>query len=124
MRNVPLLLEHYRQHHSVPMNMATGFAGFLEYMQPVRREGNRYFGERNGKEYEIKDDSADYFYTTWKDHSPTEVVDQVLTNRALWETDLAELPGFRQAVLDQLLAMRTNGVLSTIAELADKKMTV
>ena len=124
MRNVPLLLKHYENSDLVPMNMATGFAGFLLYMKATRKDGNKYFGERNGVEYEIKDDSAEYFYTTWQGNTAETVVDTVLQNEALWETDLAKLPGFRQAVLDQLEEMSTGNVLQTIAQLENKKITV
>ncbi len=123
MRNVPLLLQHYKSTDNVPVNMAMGFAGFLQYLQATRKDGNKYYGERNGQEYEIKDDSAEYFYNTWKDSSPEEVVDAVLQNEELWETNLAALPGFRQAVLEQLQDMSSAGVLTTIARLENKKIT-
>ena len=60
MRNMPLLQRHYEMNDTPPVHMATGFAGFLLYMKVTRKEGNKYFGERNGVEYEIKDDSAEY----------------------------------------------------------------
>jgi len=124
MRNVPLMLHHYELNDTPPMHMATGFAGFLLYMKVIRKDGNKYFGERNGVEYEIKDDSAEYFYNAWKDNSsPAAVAEAVMKDESLWDTDLTKLPGFLAAVQEQLQDMIANGVLQTIAQLETKKVT-
>jgi tagaturonate reductase len=124
MRNVPLLLRHYELNDTPPMHMATGFAGFLLYMKVTRKDGNKYFGERNGVEYEIKDDSAEYFYNAWNNNStPDAVAEAVMKDETLWETDLTKLPGFLSAVQEQLQDMIANGVLQTIAQLETKKVT-
>ncbi|MEO6611923.1 MAG: tagaturonate reductase [Chitinophagaceae bacterium] len=123
MRNIPLLLRHFELNDSPPAYMATGFAGFLLYMKVTRKDGNKYFGEREGVEYEIKDDSADYFCHAWEKNSPASLVQEVMQNEELWDTDLTKLPGFLQAVQEQLQDMITNGVLPTIAQLEVKKVT-
>ena len=122
MRNVPLLLRHYETYDTPPMYMATGFAGFLLFMKVTRKDGNKHFGERSGIEYEIKDDSAGYFYNTWNNKADGDtVVEAVMEDVALWDTDLTKLPGLLQAVQKQLVDMMTNGVLDTIAQLETKK---
>ncbi len=123
MRNIPLLLRHYELNDSPPLHMATGFAGFLLYMKVTRKEGNKYFGERKGVEYEIKDDSADYFCRAWEKNSPAGLAEEVMQNEELWDTDLVKLPGFLTTVQEQLQDMITNGVLPTIAQLEVKKVT-
>ena len=124
MRNIPLLLRHYELNNTAPLHMAAGFSGFLLYMKATRKAGNKYFGERNGVEYEIKDDSAEYFYNTWNNNStPDAVAEAVMKNKSLWETDLTKLPGFLSAVQEQLQGMIANGVLQTIAQLETKKVT-
>jgi len=65
MRNVPLLLRHCELFVTVPVHMATGFAGLLLYMKAVKKDNGKYFGNRNGEFYEIKDDSAEYFCQAW-----------------------------------------------------------
>lgn len=124
MRNVPLLQRHYELGQAVPEHMATGFAAYLLYMKAVRTEGGRYFGERNGKEYEIKDDSAAYFYTAWQNNSADELAATVLSDTGLWDTDLSALPGFLAAVQQQLQAMIAQGVLETVTQLEKSKATV
>lgn len=123
MRNVPLLLHHYELKTVPPIHMATGFAGFLLYMKATRKDGNKYFGERNGVAYEIKDDSAEYFYNAWTNTNPGKLAAEVMSNEEMWDTDLTQLPGFLAAVQEQLQEMTANGVLETIAQLETRKAT-
>jgi tagaturonate reductase len=62
MRNIPLLQNHFKLNDTVPAHMAAGFAGFLLYMKAIKSENGKYFGKRADKLYEIKDDSAEYFF--------------------------------------------------------------
>ena len=123
MRNMPLLQRHYEMNDTPPVHMATGFAGFLLYMKGTRKEGNKYFGERNGVEYEIKDDSAEYFYNNWMNNTPERVAAEVMANEQLWDIDLTALPGFLATVQEKLQDMISNGVLQTIAALENNKVT-
>ena len=123
MRNMPLLQRHYEMNDTPPVHMATGFAGFLLYMKVTRKEGNKYFGERNGVEYEIKDDSAEYFYNNWMNNTPERVAAEVMANEQLWDIDLTALPGFLATVQEKLQDMISNGVLQTIAALENNKVT-
>jgi tagaturonate reductase len=122
MRNIPLLLQYYKLYETVPVHIATGFAGFLLFMKATRTANGKYYGTRNGMEYEIKDDSASYFYTQWSNHNSDKLAEEVLQNEELWKTDLTWLPGFLQAVQEQLRDMMTNGVLHTIAQTDTKKV--
>ena len=123
MRNIPLLLRHYEINNTPPLHMATGFAGFLLFMKAIKKDNNKYFGERNAIDYEIKDDSIEYFYNAWKNTGSSKLAEKVLSNEELWHTDLTRLPGFLLAVQEQLQYMLTNGVLQTISLLDTKKVT-
>lgn len=124
MRNVPLLLRHYELNTDPPLHMAAGFAAFLLYMKVTHKEGGKYFGRRNGEPYEIKDDSAEYFYELWQQNDAAAVAGSVMSNEALWDTNLAALPGFLGAVQEMLAAYAAQGVLKTIEQLELKKETV
>lgn len=123
MRNVPLLQRHYEQSATVPKHMAMGFAGYLRFMRVVSRSGNAYFGESNGKQYEVKDDAAPYFLEKWSGGSANQVIDEVLGDQQLWDLDLRTLPGFQEAVTTYFHAMDKD-VLSVIAALEDQAITV
>jgi tagaturonate reductase len=122
MRNIPLLQHHYELFDTVPVRMATGFAGMLQYLRIVKKENEKYFGERNGEPYEIKDESAEYFYQVNQDNSIDKVAGIVMQNEELWGADLTRLPGFLQAVQEQLKEFATEGVLKTIARIETNKV--
>jgi len=122
MRNIPLFLRHYELFDTVPVRMATGFAGMLQYMKAVKKENGKYFGERNRELYEIKDESAEYFYQVNQGSSIDKVAEIVMQNEELWGTDLTKLPGLLQAVQEQLSEFASEGVLNTIARIETKKV--
>ncbi len=107
MRNVPVLLEHYRQHNTPPALFALGFAAYLLFMK--------------GGDYKVNDDKAEYFASLWKQSGPDEVVDKVLADTSLWDTDLSGLNGFASAVKEDLHALINKGALSTLAQIGKLK---
>jgi tagaturonate reductase len=102
MRNVPVLLQHYKKHSSPPPRMALGFAAYLLFMK--------------GGDYKVNDDKAEYFAGLWQKHGPDEVVDKVLSDVSLWETDLSVLPGWAAAVKQDLHALINKGALATLSQ--------
>ena len=123
LRNIPLLVNHYTKHSKVPVYMAVCFAGFLLFMRSVKKTGDKYFGERNGTNYEIKDDSAAYFFNAWNSFKGPELTKVILSDSDLWESDLTTLPGFLDAVQEALSTMMQNGVFETIKKLDSNKVT-
>jgi len=124
MRNVPLLQRYFELNTEPPVHMTAGFAAYLLYMKVTKKEGNKYFGIRNGEAYEIKDDSAEYFYQLWQNNDANTVAQTAMQNAELWETDLSKLPGFVQAVQEKLNEYQSQGVLKTIEQIEFKKETV
>lgn len=114
MRNLPLLLNYYKKYNAVPVYMATGFAAYLLFMKAVKKDDDRYFGEKDGELYEIKDDAAAYFYNLWNTVDVTMIAEKVLQDKSLWETDLTALPGFLDAVNIQLKNINEKGALAVV----------
>lgn len=110
MRNVPILLNHYARHNSIPSRIATGFAAYLLFMKAVKFEKGAYFGLHEKGEYPIRDEEASYFMDVWHRLAPEHLVKTVLGNQSLWGTDLNLLTGFSGAVLQKLLLMMEKGV--------------
>jgi tagaturonate reductase len=119
MRNVPLLLRHYELSKIAPSHMATGFAAFLLYMKVTKADAGKYYGNRDGIDYEIKDDAAAYFQKVWSENESAELASKVMSDTSLWETDLTKLPGFLQLVQQQLKSFETIGVLKTVEALVN-----
>lgn len=123
MRNLPLLLQHYKNAGAVPKRMAAGFAGYLLFMKGIQEESGRFLGEWEGNAYEIKDDSAAWLQELWAHRSADEVADAVLSNETLWDADLSALPGFADAVKRYLNDFQHKGVLETIEDLENQTVT-
>lgn len=124
-RNVATIQRYYEQFNAAPKYMALGFAAYLLFMKAVREEKGQFFGEislSKGKtlSYPIRDDKAGYFYGDWKivkANSPATVekfVKSVLSDVTLWQTDLTALPGFANAVTQNLITLLTTGAEKTL----------
>jgi tagaturonate reductase len=113
MRVLPLLLNHYKQTDTVPELVALGFAAFIRFMQVTTTDG-KYTGEVDGHEYPVTDSQAEIFYKAWTNADTQKVVENVLSNKNLWDTDLTALPGFKTTVTRQLEAITANGGLDVL----------
>ena len=110
MRNIPLLLNYYKEFNTVPQYFARGFAAYLLFMKAIKTENGKYFGQRGEEIYQIQCDSAPYFYEVWQKQFPEEVVQAVLSNTELWGSDLTQLKGFNENVTTHLSNMIMIGV--------------
>jgi tagaturonate reductase len=120
MRVVPDLLHYYQRFGAVPQYVALGFAAYLRFMRATRQEGGRWFGEAQGQEYLIQDEQAGFFADLWHRCSLPELVQQVLSDTGLWDTDLAALPGFTAAVTRYLEQLQHEGAAATLATMLNK----
>lgn len=124
MRCVPVLLEHYKKEQSAPEAMALGFAAYLRFTKPTSVKDGKYYGTFNGAEYYIQDDTADVFYKRWSQLQPGEVVKETLSDAAYWGSDLSALPGFAEAVSDQLTLLMNSGAKAAIEATEAKRVKV
>ena len=117
LRNIPLLLNYYKEFNTVPQYFTRGFAAYLLFMHATKVENGKYFGERAGESYPIQCDSAAYYYDVWQDKKTFEVVDIVLANEELWGSDLTKLKGFAENVTTHLSNMMSFGVREVVSAL-------
>ncbi|HEY4324875.1 MAG TPA: tagaturonate reductase [Mucilaginibacter sp.] len=102
MRVIPLLLNYYKLNNTVPANIGLGFAAFIRFMKIEKSSDGTYKGSINQKEYNVTDNQAVYFSEVWENGDPSRVVEEVLSNKSLWDADLTALPGFKEEVLKNL----------------------
>ena len=114
MRNIPLLMKHYRKSAAVPELMAMGFAAYLLFMKCNKNTGGKFYGYANGSAYEIQDDDAGYFAEKWSNRDANSFVDEVLKDKNFWGEDLSALKGFADAVKMNLQSLQKNGVMATL----------
>ena len=103
-RDIPVLLRHYQQHSTPPPHFALGFAAYLLFMK--------------GGNHKITDDQAAHFAELWK--NPGTVVNAALKDKSLWGADLTQLPGFEEAVKNNLDSLINKGPVATLAAAAAK----
>jgi tagaturonate reductase len=113
MRNVPLLLRHYSKTDQVPELMALGFAAYILFMKSAKNAKGQYAGQSNGSEYVIQDDHVAHIASKWNG-GEDKVVDEVLSDKSFWGTDLSRLNGFADAVKANVKALGKNGVMATL----------
>lgn len=121
MRNVPLLLKHYEKHTAAPELMALGFAGYLLFMKAVAEKDNVYSGNCNGNRYPVQDPQAGQLAAHWQQTDINKVVNTILADQNLWETDLSLLPGFAAAVEEELRRLMSKGVAATLQQAQQQK---
>lgn len=114
MRIAQVLVRYAELYKAVPENMALGFAAYLVFMKAVKLENDIYYGNFNGADYAIKDPKAGYFYQQWKDYPAQQVVKNVLANSALWNADLAAIPGLTEKVTENVEDILQYGMLEVI----------
>lgn len=110
MRVVQVLQRYAELYKSVPENFALGFAAYIVFMNPVKKDGDVYYGTANGKDYPIKDVKAGWFYEQWNNFAPQQLVQNVLSNAALWNADLSVIPGFAKKVTENVEDILANGM--------------
>lgn len=101
-RTIAILQNYVRKFGKIPLNFALGFASFIQFMKAVKFENEIYYGELNDELYPIQDLNVKYFYEVWQNNSIKAAVNEILKNTALWGTDLTQIEGFEQAVLNNL----------------------
>ena len=114
MRVVQVLQRYNELYGAVPKNISIGFAAWLLFMKGVKKEGNVYWGEYNGQPYPIKDEMAGYFFDHWQNLSTNILVETVLSDTTLWDTDLTRIPGFTTSVTANLEKIMQQGILAVI----------
>lgn len=121
MRVLPVLHKYYTLFNKPPELIAMGFAAYLLFMRPVKRDEDKYFGILDNQYYLIHDDRAAYFYGLWDEMSVDTIVSKVLSNADFWNEDLTRLEGFASAVAKKLKSFIRRGTMQEIADYSKGK---
>jgi len=120
MRNVPILQKHYRLSNKVPQHIALGFAGYILFMRSKKTTANKFVGNNGVSEYIINDDKAEILHAKWDDQNISGTVQNILSDKNLWNADLTLFPGFADVVTKNVELMIINGAEETIKKLSGK----
>jgi len=120
MRNIPILLKHYAKGNAVPSLMATGFAAYILFMKSEQNEKGEFIGSVNHSTYTISDDQAVTLYQHWQKKALKDIVQSILADESLWSTDLNQLPGFTEAVINNITTINNTGAKKLIQSISNK----
>ncbi|MCJ8208513.1 tagaturonate reductase [Mucilaginibacter sp. RS28] len=122
MRVIPLLLNHYQHSQAVPDYFAFGFAAFIRFMKIAKNAEGKFAGNNNGVTYIVTDANADIFAQAWQSNDAKTVVETIFRNTTLWDTDLTQLPGFKDAVIKRLETIIYSGTLRVLENIHVKSL--
>ncbi|HEV3221643.1 MAG TPA: tagaturonate reductase [Puia sp.] len=114
-RVLPVLHKYYELFKKPPELISMGFAAYLLFMRPVKKESEKYYGTLNNQYYLINDDRAVHFYGIWEEGPIDHIVTSILSNKELWDEDLTKLDGFSTSVTLKLKGFIRHGSLHEIA---------
>src|SRR5690606_28108247 len=98
-RVLPSLLEYQKRRGSIPPLLAHSLAALIRF----------YKGDYRGTTLPVNDsaDILEFFKRVWANTSADSIVEQVLSNESLWEVNLLNVPGLKDAVVRELASLRS-----------------
>jgi tagaturonate reductase len=115
MRVLPVLYKYFELFGKPPELISIGFAAYILFMRPVKKESDKYYGILDNQYYLIDDDRASQFYGLWDEGSVDTIVVKVLSNMALWSDDLTRLNGFASSVAVKLKSFIKHGTMNELS---------
>ncbi len=104
-RCMPSLLEYVKRNDGkLPACLTFSFAAYMDFYRAGREKGDACLkAQRGGEPFEIKDDEWVLdFYLEHKDDDNAALAHAVINNEHMWGTELKELEGFEEAVVNYL----------------------
>ena len=115
MRVLPVLNKFYQLNQEPPELISMGFAAYILFMRPVKKESDQYFGILNNQYYLINDDRAYHFYGLWDEGTVDHIVINILSNAKIWGDDLTRHAGFVDSVTKKLKGFIRHGTMHEIS---------
>lgn len=112
LRNAESIERFYLKKGKVPVHMAKGFAAYILFMHASLNSEGKYIGNINGKAYVINDDHAGNLYEKWQKRGGIQLVENILSDTNLWNTNLAKIPGLTDAIYSSMLALQQENLIN------------
>jgi tagaturonate reductase len=118
-RNMPSFLEYIKEKGSLPACLTMSLAAYIAFysndIQSLTDKG-LICKRPAGNEYTVSDDRwALEFYYDHKDDDAETLVQAVLSNTKMWDQDLTAIDGLKDAVVNDLNKIRTEGAKAAYA---------
>ena len=118
-RVMPTVLEYYEQKGELPKVLTFSFAAYLSFYHRGRvLEQGALKGEREGREFLIKDDEwVLEEFLRLRDLEDAELVQAITDNEKMWGDSLKKLPGFKETVTDDLKLIKDMGMYEAMRKI-------
>jgi len=113
-RNVAVIVAYLNHYKEAPDYMALGMAAHILFMKGVIGADGNYYGDINNIHYLINDNNAEFYAAAWKEGDIITIVKKILSNKNIWQTDLAFFENFITAVKEYLDILITDGANAAI----------
>ncbi len=118
------VIQHYESlFTAVPVSMALGMAAHILFMKGEESTNDNYYGMLDGNNYWINDSNAAVYALAWKENNHQQVVEIILGNQNIWQTQQPFSIGFKTAVVHWLQILITAGA-SVAMVMADKNQEI
>jgi tagaturonate reductase len=114
MRNTALLQQYSGKHSSAPALMSLGMAAHILFMRCYQKEDGNFYAGNGVDEYLLSDGNAAWYATAWEKNGAEKIVETVLGNESLWQTDLNSIKDFTAEVNNWLQQLLSNGANATL----------
>ncbi|MCF0050091.1 tagaturonate reductase [Dyadobacter sp. LJ53] len=119
-RVMPVFMKYEKTRDTFPEYIIFGFAAYIFYMKPVRKDGDNYYGFANGSYYLIQDQKASYFHQKWQIAKLEDMVTAILKDQSIWQKDLSKSEVIRKNIVSHLESLKQLGALDTLKLFLEK----
>jgi tagaturonate reductase len=113
-RVMPAFQHYDKQFLTQPQYITFGFAAYIYFMKPARKDGDKFYGLANGNYYLIQDPRAGYFYQKWQISSLREMVLAIMKDPFIWGRDLSKTGTTVDSVVLHLESIKNYGAMEAL----------
>ncbi|WP_439556520.1 tagaturonate reductase [Dyadobacter sp.] len=113
-RVVPVFSNFEKTRGTIPEHIAFGYAAYIWYMKPARKDGDQFYGQSNGEYYLINDEKAAFFHQKWQMGSLYDMVKSILKESSIWGKDLSKTEPLVSTIAAHLQSFKQNGAAATL----------
>ena len=113
-RVMPVFMKYDARFGTNPEYITFGFAAYIYFMKPARKDGDHYYGFANDAFYPIQDARAAYFHQKWQIASLSEMVHAILKDQFIWGKDLNKTGVTHESVVIYLESIKNNGAVAAL----------
>jgi tagaturonate reductase len=124
MRNVALIEEYEARFGSPSPLMSLGMAGHIFFMRSSKDLDGNYYGSNQKNKYMITDENAAFYFQNWQLNNIASIVYSILENKDLWGTNLNQIDGFSDQVVQWLDILMDKGAVYVIKLANEQSITM